>query len=106
MARQQKMIWVVDCVKLGGERVALDTPPFPGDLGTRIFENVSKEAWALWPQQATIVINHYGLNMADPRAQDLLMQEMEEFFFGDGARMPDGWTPEDASMGKGAPQRK
>jgi len=106
MARREKTIWVVDCVKLGGEREALNSPPFPGELGQRLFNEVSAEAWAMWPQQATIVINHYGLNMADPQAQDILMDEMEEFFFGEGARMPEGWTPEAAPMGKGAPRRK
>jgi Fe-S cluster biosynthesis and repair protein YggX len=108
MARREKTIWIVDCVKLGGERIAMDNPPFPGELGQRIFNNVSKEAWGMWPQHATIVINHYGLNMADPRAQEMLMQEMEEFFFGEDAQMPEGWTPEGAQgpMAKGAAPRK
>ncbi len=94
MARRQKTIWVVDCVKLGREAEALDRPPFPGDFGQRLFENVSKPGWALWSQQATILINHYGLNMADPRAQEFLAEQMEEFFFGEGSQLPEEWTPE------------
>lgn len=94
MARREKTIWVVDCVKLGREAEALDKPPFPGELGKRIYDEVSKQAWDLWQQQSTILINHYGLNMADPRANDFLFEQMEEFFFGEGAQMPEEWTPE------------
>lgn len=93
MARREKTIYVVDCVKFGQEMEALPRPPFPGELGQRVFNHVSKEAWALWQQQSTILINHYGLNLADPRAHEFLMQQMEEFFFGEGAEMPEGWTP-------------
>ena len=105
MPRQTKTITLVDCVKLGRELPALDRPPFPGELGQRIFENVSKEAWELWKQQSVLIINHYGLNLADPAAQKLLMEQMEEFFFGEGAQMPEGWTPE-GQGGKGAPAAK
>ena len=106
MARREKTIWVVDCAKLGREGEALDRPPFPGEFGKRIFENISKQAWQMWTAQSTIIINHYGLNLADPRAQELLFNEMEQFFFGEGAQMPEGWTPDAAPMGKGAPRRK
>jgi Fe-S cluster biosynthesis and repair protein YggX len=97
---------VVNCVKLGRELPGLDTPPFPGKLGERIFNQVSRQAWNLWPQQATLIINHYGLNLADPQAQKLLMQQMEEFFFGEGAQLPEGWTPQVQSAKGGAPRRK
>jgi len=93
---------MVECVKLGRELPGLDEPPFPGELGQRIYEHVSRQAYELWPQQATLLINHYGLNLADPEARQLLMNQMEEFFFGEGARMPEGWTPPGAG-GKGAP---
>ncbi len=89
------MARMVHCAKLGRELLGLDRPPFPGPLGKRIYEHISKEAWALWQQQAVLIMNHYGLNMADPRAQDFLLREMEAFFFGEGAQMPEGWTPED-----------
>ncbi len=93
MARRQKTIWVVDCVKFGREMEALDQPPFPGDLGQRIYNEVSAMGWELWQEQSTILINHYNLNMADPRAQEFLFEQMETFFFGEGAQMPEDWTP-------------
>jgi Fe-S cluster biosynthesis and repair protein YggX len=98
---------MVDCVKLGRELPGLDAPPFPGELGQRIFENVSAEAYRLWGQHATIMINHYGLHPADPETRKLLRKEMEEFFFGENARLPEGWVePGAAPAGKGAPARK
>jgi Fe-S cluster biosynthesis and repair protein YggX len=100
MARREKTIWVVDCAKLGREAEALERPPFPGELGQRIYESVSKQAWELWSEQATILINHYGLNLADPRASQFLFEQMEEFFFGEGAQLPEGWTPEQAAPRK------
>ncbi len=96
---------MVKCAKLGRELPGLDRPPFPGALGQRIYDNVSKQAWALWPAQERILINHYGLSLGDPRAQQLLLQAMEDFFFGENAQMPEGWTPP-ARSGKGGPQRK
>ena len=97
---------MVKCVKLGRELPGLDTPPFPGKLGERIYNEVSQQAWNMWPQQSTLIINHYGLNLADPQAQKLLMQQMEEFFFGEGAQMPEGWLPQAPSAKGGAPRRK
>ncbi|MBP7690854.1 MAG: oxidative damage protection protein [Anaerolineales bacterium] len=108
---------MVKCVKLGRELPGLPRPPFPSALGKRIFENVSQQGWDLWQQQSTLLINHYGLNMADKRAQQFLIEQLEDFFFGPGAEMPEGWTPEGEGDeapapakggGKGAPapQRK
>jgi Fe-S cluster biosynthesis and repair protein YggX len=97
---------MVQCVKFGKQLPGLDNPPFPGPLGERIYENVSRQAWALWPQQATLLINHYGLSMADPQAQQILMQAMDEFFFGEGQQLPEGWTPQTAAPAKGGPRRK
>jgi len=85
---------MVQCVKLGRELPGLDKPPFPGELGQRIYEHVSREAWEMWPAQSTLLINHYGLNMADPDARKFLREQMEEFFFGKDAKMPEGWVPE------------
>ncbi len=93
---------MVQCVKLGRELPGLEKPPFSGELGQRIYEHISAEAYAMWPAQSTLIINHYGLNMADPEARKLLREQMEEFFFGQDARMPEGWTPE-GSKGGGAP---
>ena len=92
---------MVNCAKLGRVLPGLDRPPFPGELGERIYNEISAEAWQLWGGQSTLIINHYGLSLADPRARQLLMEQMEEFFFGEGARMPEGWSPP-APGGKGA----
>ncbi len=99
----------VKCAKLGRELPGLEKPPFPGELGKRIFENISQPAWQMWQAQSTLLINHYGLNLADPQAQAFLMQQMEEFFFGVGAQMPEDWIPEDeggrSTKGGPAPAR-
>ena len=102
------MARIVNCVKTGKELPGLDRPPFPGGLGKRIFENVSKEAWAMWQEQSTLLINHNGLRLADPQAQKFLMEQMEEFFFGVGAQLPEDWIPEDerGQQTKGGQQSK
>jgi Fe-S cluster biosynthesis and repair protein YggX len=92
---------MVMCVKLGRELPGLEKPPFPGELGQRIYEHVSIQAWEMWPAQSTLIINHYGLNMADPEARKILREQMEEFFFGAEARMPEGWVSEEAGVGAG-----
>lgn len=101
MARYEKTIEMVQCAKLGVELPAVRRRPFPGDLGQRIYDNISQIAWDQWQSQATILINHYGLNMADPRSHEFLFEQMEQFFFGSGGQMPADWTPQGA-----APQRK
>jgi Fe-S cluster biosynthesis and repair protein YggX len=103
MARYQKMMWMVECVKLKSELPALDRPPFPGELGQRIFENISKAAWAEWKDHSVLLINHYGLNLADPEAQKFLTEQMEAFLFNADAELPEGFSPQ---QGKGTPQRK
>lgn len=100
------MARIVQCVKLGRELPGLDEPPFPGPLGERIYEHVSRQAWRLWPNQETILINHYGLNLVDPKAQQFLMEQMEEFYFGENAPMPEGWSPPVANRKGGAPRKK
>ena len=66
---------------------ALPAPPRNDDLGKKVHAHVSAQAWDLWLGQQTILINHYGLNMADPEAHNFLSQQMEEFFFGEGAKI-------------------
>ena len=100
------MVRMVQCAKLGRELPGLAQPPFPGPLGERIFNEISQQAWQLWPAQATLIINHYGLSLGNPDAQRVLMQQMEEFFFGANARVPEGWSPPSAAPAKGAPRRK
>lgn len=99
----------VFCVKLGREAEGFDEPPFPGRLGERIYENVSREAYDLWTEHATILINHYGLHPADPETRRMMRAEMEEFFFGEDAQLPEGWVPPDqaaTAQKGGAPPRK
>ncbi|HEY4386593.1 MAG TPA: oxidative damage protection protein [Ktedonobacteraceae bacterium] len=97
----------VYCVKLGRELPGLEKPPMPGALGQRIYEQISQQAWDLWTQQRMLLINHYNLSMGDPEARRILREQMEEFFFGEDAKMPEGWTPEGAGAGGGgAPNRK
>ncbi len=96
---------IVKCAKLGRELPGLPRPPFPGPLGQRVFENISQAAWQLWQQQSVIIINHYGLNLADKRAQHFLMEQLEEFFFGADAAMPEGWVPEGEGEPGGAPAK-
>ena len=102
------MTRMVQCVKLGRELPGLGEPPFPGELGDRIFENVSQQGWEMWKEHQVLLINHYGLVLADPNARQFLIEQLEEFFFGPGAQMPEGWTPEGVpgSGAKGGPARK
>ncbi|AHK80269.1 iron transporter [Ectothiorhodospira haloalkaliphila] len=86
------MARMVKCVMLGEEAEGLDFPPYPGELGKRIFENVSKQAWQKWMGHQTMLINEYRLTPIDPKARQFLEEEMEKFFFGDGATMPEGYV--------------
>jgi Fe-S cluster biosynthesis and repair protein YggX len=87
------MARTVQCAKLGRELPGLDAPPFPGELGQRVYDHISQQAWDMWQEQTKVIINHYGLVLADPEARRFLREQMEEFFFGPGAQMPEGWTP-------------
>lgn len=87
------MARMVNCVKLGKEAEGLDFPPVPGELGKRIWENVSKEAWAGWLRHQTMLVNENRLNLADTRARKYLLQQMEKHFFGEGADMAQGYVP-------------
>jgi Fe-S cluster biosynthesis and repair protein YggX len=84
----------VHCVKLGREAEGLDRQPYPGELGERIFNNVSKEAWQIWLQHQTMLINEYRLFPVDPKARQFLEKEMEKFFFGEGSAPPPDYNPE------------
>ncbi len=85
---------VVNCVKLNKEAEGLDRLPYPGELGQRIFDNVSKEAWQQWLRQQTMLLNEYRLSPIDPKARKFLEEQMEKFFFGEGAETPEGYVPE------------
>ncbi|AZN37297.1 MAG: oxidative damage protection protein [Iodobacter sp.] len=84
----------VNCVKLGREAEGMDFPPLPGALGKKVFDNVSKEAWQAWVKHQTMLINENRLSLADPRARQYLQQQLENYFFGDGAEMPAGFVPQ------------
>ena len=85
---------VVQCVLLKREAPGLERPPYPGELGRRIYENVSREAWARWLQQQTMLINEYRLTPIEPKARKFLEGEMEKFFFGAGSQPPQGFQPQ------------
>jgi Fe-S cluster biosynthesis and repair protein YggX len=85
---------MVNCVKLGKEAEGLDRPPYPGELGQKIFDNVSKEAWQLWLRQQTMLINENRLTPVDPQHRAFLEKEMEKFFFGEGSAVPEGFVPQ------------
>jgi len=82
----------VNCVKLGREADGLDYPPWPGELGKRIFENVSKEAWQQWVQHQTMLINENRLNPMNPQHKDFIKGELEKYFFGPGSAKPTGYV--------------
>ncbi len=84
---------MVHCVKLGREAEGLDFPPYPGELGKKLWENVSKEAWQAWLKHQTMLVNENRLNLADTRARKYLAQQMENYFFGEGADRVAGYVP-------------
>jgi Fe-S cluster biosynthesis and repair protein YggX len=84
----------VQCVLLKREGEGLERPPYPGELGRRIYEQVSKEAWAQWLRHQTLLINEYRLTPIEPKARKFLESEMEKFFFGAGSHAPQGYQPE------------
>ena len=84
----------VHCLKLGRELPGLDAPPWPGALGQRIYEHISREAWEMWEERMKMVLNEYRLLPFQKEAQVLIARQMEEFLFGDSASAPPGYVPE------------
>ena len=78
----------VHCIKLDKEAEGLAVPTYPGDLGKRIYEQVSKEAWQMWLGHQTMLINEYRLTPVEPKARKFLEEEMEKYFFGEGSEAP------------------
>ena len=87
------MARMVHCVKLGKEAEGLDRPPIKGELGQRVFEHVSKEAWKLWVAHSTMIVNEYRLELGTPEASRVWLAELEKFFFGEGSHAPEGYVP-------------
>ena len=84
----------VFCVKFQREMPGLDEAPFDNHpLGQRIYENVSKEAWKMWLEQMKMIMNEYRLNLGTQEAQEFLLKQMDDYFFGEGAALPPGYVP-------------
>ena len=84
---------MVRCVKLQKELPGLGEPPWPGELGRRIYENVSADAWKIWEERMKMLLNEYRLLPWQKEAQQLVARSMEEFFFGEGAALPPDYVP-------------
>ncbi len=88
-----KSVRTVFCSKLNQEAEGLDVAPFPGPLGEKIFNHVSKQAWKMWLSHQTMLINEYRLSLIDPKAKEFLREEMNKYFFGEGSSTPTGFVP-------------
>lgn len=88
------MAHTVNCIKLGKEAEGLKRVPYPGELGKKIYENVSQEAWQMWLGHQTMLINENRLTPIEPKAREFLEVELEKFFFGEGSETPEGFVPE------------
>jgi Fe-S cluster biosynthesis and repair protein YggX len=88
-----KTVRLVKCVKFGKEMPGLERIPWKGELGKRVYENVSQEAWKMWIEHSKMVMNEYRLNPLDPNSQKIMEEQMEQFFFGEGAQLPEGYVP-------------
>lgn len=84
---------IVRCAKLGHELPGLAAPPFPGELGQRIFDQVSQEAWRMWLDQSKMIINEYRLNLSTADSRRILIEQCERFLFGPGADTPPDYVP-------------
>jgi len=93
------MARTVHCVKLDKDDPCLDYAPYPGDLGKRIYDNISQEAWQGWLQFQTILMNENRLSPIEPRAREFLEKEMDKYFFGEGSEMPEGYVPPNEQQG-------
>ncbi|HLD16132.1 MAG TPA: oxidative damage protection protein [Coxiellaceae bacterium] len=83
---------MIFCKKLGKEAEQLPRPPYPGPLGQRIYEEISKPAWQEWLAHQTMLINEYRLSLIDPQSRKFLEEEMQKYFFGEGSQKPTGFT--------------
>ena len=84
------------CAKFQKELAGLDAPPWPGDLGQRVYDNISAQAWKLWEERMKMILNEYRLMPWQKEAQELVAKHMEDFFFGEGAALPPGYVPQQA----------
>ncbi len=89
------MTRLIECSKLHKTAEGLNQPPLPGEFGQRIYENISHEAWTMWLEHQTMLINEYRLSMIDQKSRTFLMKEMENYLFGQGSDAPAGYVPKD-----------
>ncbi len=87
------MAKTVQCVKLGKELEGLDKAPFKGELGQKLYENVSKDGWKMWLEHSTMLINEYRLDLTSENGQKIWMTECEKFFWGEGSDLPVEYVP-------------
>ena len=87
------MARMVQCKKLGKELPGLAFKPFPNDLGQRIFDSISQEAWKMWLEHFKMILNEYRLAPGDPRTNQILFEQAEQYFFGEGAQVPPDYVP-------------
>lgn len=83
----------INCIKFGPDQEGLDFAPIPGEMGKKIYAQVSKQAWQDWIKHQTMLVNENRLSLADVRARKYLMEQMEKYFFGDGADQAAGYVP-------------
>ena len=84
---------MVNCVKLGREAEGLEKPPLKGEVGQRVFENVSKEAWRMWLEHSKMLVNEFRLDLMSEQGQRIWMAELDKYFFGEGAQLPPDYVP-------------
>lgn len=89
---------MIHCVKLEDQSEGLDQPPYPGELGKKIFESISKEAWKMWLAHQTLLINEKRLNLMDKEARTFLENEMQKFLFGEGSEKPEGFVDPNSAL--------
>ena len=86
-------VHMVKCVKFGKEMPGLDRIPWKGEIGKRVYDNVSKEAWKLWVEHSKMIMNEFRLNPLDPNGMKVMEEQMEMFFFGEGSKLPESYVP-------------
>lgn len=91
----------VQCIKLGQELEGLDKPPIRGELGQRVFESVSKEAWRQWLEHSKMIINEYRLDLMSEHGQKVWMTELDRYFFGEGSQLPEQFVPKQDESSEG-----
>ena len=87
---------IVRCIKFGKDLPGLDSIPWPGELGKRLYESVSAQAWKLWEERQKMILNEYRLMPWQKEAQEVIAKQLEDFFFGEGAALPPGYVPQQA----------